>query len=261
MYLIIFISIASGTFCTYNERTIILNSYLSEKSEKNRDLTCPSCKQDCELLKTTLSTLPNLEEAMLGRQEKMQFNTTHYLLQTPIVEPFPKHLEVSILAMGCFWGVEKLFWKEKGVIATAVGYVGGLTPNPNYEEAYTGHTGHTEAVKIVFDPRVTSFRKILRLFWENHDPTQGMRQGEDLGTQYRSMILAMTPEQREEAIMSRSLFQKELYKLGMGTITTQITPAFEFYYAEDYHQQYLSKRPGGYCGIAGTGAYLPKSFE
>jgi peptide-methionine (S)-S-oxide reductase len=261
MILVILITLATGKTCKYDPRELIYLSYLSEKLESTRDNKCEKCKADCESQKGVLLRLPGPEEAMIGRQAALSFNPKHYLLQTPIVPPYPGRLEEAIIGMGCFWGVERVFWQLEGVISTAVGYAGGITPNPLYEEVYTGYTGHSEVVKILFDPRTISYRKLLKVFWEKHDPTQGMQQGEDEGTQYRSLILALTPEQKEIAIESRSLFQKELYKLGLGTITTLITPAYQFYYAEDYHQQYLAKRPGGYCGIRGTGAFLPKSFE
>ena len=261
LFLYLSLVFASSRTCTYNPRESIYLSYFSERLEKDGNLTCEKCQSDCESLRGTLSDLPSPEEAMTGRQSAIPTSSTHYLLQTPIFPPFPPNFEEAVLGMGCFWGVEKLFWKQAGVFSTACGYAGGITPNPNYEEAYTGFTGHTEVVKIVFDPRVISYRKILKIFWENHNPTQGMQQGEDLGTQYRSVIMALTSEQREIAVESRALFQRELYKLGFGTITTEITPRYPFYYAEEYHQQYLAKRPGGYCGIAGTGAYLPRSFE
>ena len=259
--LILLIALVSAKRCTFNPRNQIYLDYFSERLEKNSDLICEKCILDCESLRGVMTKLPSPEEAMTGRQTPIKINPKHYLLQTSMYPPYADHLEVAIIGMGCFWGVERLFWKEPGVISTAVGYAGGITPNPNYEEAYTGFTGHTEAVKIIYDPRVTSYRKLLKLFWENHDPTQGMQQGEDEGTQYRSMLFALNQEQRQIAIESRSLFQRELFKLGKGAITTEITPAYEFYYAEEYHQQYLAKRPGGYCGILGTGAYLPRSFE
>lgn len=260
LFLVSALAVSSRT-CEFDLRSRIYLSYFSERLEKNGDLVCEECLQDCDLLRGVINRLPSEEEAMVGRQTPIAFSPIHYLLGTPIVSPFPEGLEEANLAMGCFWGVERLFWEQPGVVSTACGYSGGITPNPNYEEAYTGYTGHTEVVKIVFDPRKTSYRKLLKVFWENHDPTQGMQQGEDLGTQYRSMIFALTPEQKEIAIESRALFQRELYKIGLGTITTAVTPAYPFYYAEEYHQQYLAKRPGGYCGIQGTGAYLPRSFE
>lgn len=248
-------------FSTYDQANIISDSYLSEKREKNSDLRCPKCTQDCKKLRNTLLKLPDDEEAMLGSQSPILPTNFHHYLQTPILPPFPSHLESMIIAMGCFWGVERLFYRQAGVFSTAVGYAAGLSPNPTYEEVYSGFTGHTEATLIVFDPRITSYSKLLKVFWENHDPTQGMQQGEDVGTQYRSILMPLNEEQKETAALSRNLFQKELFRAGFGQVTTRITPATNFYYAESYHQQYLAKRPAGYCGIAGTGVRLPRSFS
>jgi peptide-methionine (S)-S-oxide reductase len=261
LFLILSISTLLTQGCIYSSAQLIINSYLSEKREKNSDLRCLKCTQDCSSLKSTLQDLPQDEEAMLGRQESLIPENFHHFLQTPILPPFPSHLESMIIGMGCFWGVERLFYKQPGVFSTAVGYAAGITPNPNYEEVYTGFTGHTEVVLIVYDPRVTSYSKMLKVFWENHNPTQGMQQGEDLGTQYRSVLMPLNPVQQELAISSRTLFQKELFKGGFGQVTTRVIPATSFYYAETYHQQYLSKRPAGYCGISGTGIKLPKSFS
>jgi peptide-methionine (S)-S-oxide reductase len=181
----------------------------------------------------------------------------HEVLGTPIAPPFPDGLEQAIVGMGCFWGAERVFWQAPGVYTTAVGYAGGYTENPTYEEVCSGRTGHTEAVLVVFDPAQTSYDEILRLFWENHDPTQGMRQGNDVGTQYRSAIYATTDAQRAAAEASRAVFQSELERAGYGEITTEIAPTGQFYYAEPYHQQYLAKNPNGYCGLGGTGVSCP----
>jgi peptide-methionine (S)-S-oxide reductase len=195
--------------------------------------------------------------ALPGRDERMPVPAAHDVLGTPIAPPFPDGLEQAIVGMGCFWGAERVFWKAPGVYTTAVGYAGGYTRNPTYEEVCTGRTGHTEVVLVVFDPAATSYEEMLRLFWENHDPTQGMRQGNDVGTQYRSAIHCTSPAQREAAERSRALFQQRLTAAGYGQITTEIADAGEFYYAEAYHQQYLSKVPNGYCGLGGTGVSCP----
>jgi peptide-methionine (S)-S-oxide reductase len=201
------------------------------------------------------------EEALPGRDEPMRVPAKHDVLGTPIAPPFPDGLEQVVVGMGCFWGAERVFWQAPGVYTTAVGYAGGYTPNPTYEEACSGRTGHTEAVLVVFDPKVTSYDEILRLFWENHDPTQGNRQGNDVGTQYRSAIYATTDEQLAAAEASRETFQAELAKAGYGEITTEIAPAGPFYYAEPYHQQYLAKNPNGYCGLGGTGVSCPVGLQ
>jgi peptide-methionine (S)-S-oxide reductase len=196
-------------------------------------------------------------EALPGRDETMPVPARHEVLDAPIAPPFPDGLEQAVVGMGCFWGAERIFWQAPGVYTTAVGYAGGFTKNPTYEEVCSGRTGHTEAVLVVFDPQQTSYEEILRLFWENHDPTQGMRQGNDMGTQYRSAIYTDGPEQLAAAEASRDAFQGELSRAGYGEITTEIAPAGEFYYAEDYHQQYLQKNPMGYCGLGGTGVACP----
>ena len=196
-------------------------------------------------------------DALPGRQEEMPVAERHAVLGTPLKPPFPEGLEQAIVGMGCFWGAERVFWQAPDVYTTAVGYAGGFTPNPTYEEVCSGRTGHTEAVLVVFDPTVTSYSDILKLFWENHDPTQGMRQGNDIGTQYRSAIYYADDTQREAAERSRKAFQEVLSGGGYGDITTEIAPAGPFYYAEGYHQQYLSKNPGGYCGLGGTGMSCP----
>jgi peptide-methionine (S)-S-oxide reductase len=197
------------------------------------------------------------DEALPGRDETMPVPAHHDVLGTPIAPPFPAGLETAIVGMGCFWGAERVFWQAPGVYTTAVGYAGGFTKNPSYEEVCSGRTGHAEVVLVVFDPAKTSYDEILRLFWENHDPTQGMRQGNDVGTQYRSAILATTPAQREAAERSRAMFQQALAAEGYGQITTEIADAGEFFYAEPYHQQYLAKNPNGYCGLGGTGVSCP----
>jgi peptide-methionine (S)-S-oxide reductase len=181
----------------------------------------------------------------------------HFVNGHPLRPPFPDGLETALFALGCFWGAERDFWEADGVFTTAVGYAGGFTPNPTYEEVCSGRTGHTEAVFVVFDPRVISYEALLKRFWEHHDPTQGMRQGNDIGTQYRSGIYYFSDVQREAAERSRDAYQEVLRAAGYGDITTEILPAPTFYYAEDYHQQYLAKNPGGYCGIGGTGLSCP----
>jgi peptide-methionine (S)-S-oxide reductase len=187
----------------------------------------------------------------------MPVPAAHYVNGHPIVPPFPAGLEQAIFGMGCFWGAERKFWQAPGVYTTAVGYAGGSTPNPTYREVCSGMTGHAEVVLVVFDPKVTSYDTMLKLFWENHDPTQGMRQGNDVGTQYRSAIYTCSPEQKRAAEASRAAFQDRLNDAGFGRITTEIADAPPFYYAEEYHQQYLEKNPGGYCGLGGTGVTCP----
>ncbi|HEV8319827.1 MAG TPA: peptide-methionine (S)-S-oxide reductase MsrA [Vicinamibacterales bacterium] len=197
--------------------------------------------------------LPRPDQALPGRNEAMPVPDTHFVNGNRIVPPFPAGLEQAVFAMGCFWGAERKFWQAPGVYATAVGYAGGYTPNPTYKEVCSGMTGHAEVVLVVFDPRVTSYDAMLKLFWESHDPTQGMRQGNDVGTQYRSAIYVHSPEQRRAAEASRDAYQKGLAAAGFGRVTTEIADAPPFYYSEDYHQQYLAKNPGGYCGLGGTG--------
>jgi peptide-methionine (S)-S-oxide reductase len=197
------------------------------------------------------------DEALPGRDEPMDVPARHEVLGTPLQPPFPEGLETVVLGLGCFWGAERIFWRAPGVYTTAVGYAGGFTPNPTYEEVCSGRTGHTEAVLVVFDPKQTSYDEILRLFWEGHDPTQGNRQGNDVGTQYRSAIYTFTPEQRAAAEASRDMYQQQLASAGYGEISTEIADAGPFYYAEDYHQQYLHKVPNGYCGLGGTGVSCP----
>jgi peptide-methionine (S)-S-oxide reductase len=201
------------------------------------------------------------EDALPGRSEPMPVPERHEVLGTPLTPPFPEGLEQAVVGMGCFWGGERVFWRAPGVYTTAVGYAGGFTPNPTYQEVCSGRTGHTEAVLVVFDPKVTSYEEILKLFWENHDPTQGMRQGNDVGTQYRSAVYFMNDAQREAAEASRQMFQRELTQAGHGEISTEIAPSGPFYYAEDYHQQYLAKNPNGYCGLGGTGVACPVGLK
>jgi peptide-methionine (S)-S-oxide reductase len=203
--------------------------------------------------------MPTPATALEGRAVAMPVPDKHYVLGNPIAPPFPAGLERAVFGMGCFWGAEKKFWQAPGVYTTAVGYAGGLTPNPLYEEVCSGRTGHNEVVLVVFDPKVTSYAEMLRIFWESHDPTQGMRQGNDVGTQYRSAIYVHGPEQRAASEASRSAYSGRLRGAGYGPITTEILDAPEFYYAEDYHQQYLAKNPHGYCGLGGTGVSCPTS--
>jgi peptide-methionine (S)-S-oxide reductase len=203
------------------------------------------------------TTMPGPEEALPGRPEPMAGLGDHLVLGTPIVPPFPEGMETIVVGMGCFWGAERLFWQASGVYTTAVGYAGGLTENPTYDEVCSGRTGHTEVVLAVFDPSKTSYDDMLRIFWEGHDPTQGMRQGNDVGTQYRSAIYWGTPAQHEAALASRARFQQELARARYGEITTEIAEAKPFYYAEGYHQQYLARNPNGYCGLGGTGVSCP----
>jgi peptide-methionine (S)-S-oxide reductase len=203
------------------------------------------------------SALPSPSEALPGRADKMPVASKHVVLGTPTVPPFPDGTQTATFGMGCFWGAERKFWKQKGVVSTQVGYAGGVTPNPTYREVCSGLTAHTEVVRVVFDPKLVRYEDLLKLFWENHDPTQGMRQGGDVGTQYRSAIYAYGPEQKRAAEASRDAYQKVLTSAGYGKITTEIQDAPEFYYAEDYHQQYLEKNPDGYCGLGGTGVSCP----
>ena len=201
--------------------------------------------------------MPQPEQALPGRAEAMPIPPTHHVNGHPLAPPFPAGMEQAVFGMGCFWGAEKKFWEAPGVYSTAVGYAGGYTPNPNYREVCSGMTGHTEVVLVVFDPKVTSYDAMLRIFWEHHDPTQGMQQGNDVGTQYRSAIYTYSPEQKRAAETSRKVFQDRLTVAGFGRITSEIADAPPFYYAEDYHQQYLAKNPHGYCGLGGTGVTCP----
>ena len=201
--------------------------------------------------------LPERDEALTGRLEKMPVAEAHFVLGNPLGPPYPEGMELALFGMGCFWGAERKFWKSTGVFTTAVGYAAGYTPNPTYQEVCRGRTGHNEVVRVVFDPQATTYERMLKVFWENHDPTQGMRQGNDFGTQYRSGIYACSDVQSRLAESSRSDYQKLLDGAGYGPITTEIQQAREFYYAEDYHQQYLAKNPHGYCGMGGTGVSCP----
>ena len=203
------------------------------------------------------TTMPAAEDALAGRSESMPVPAQHAVLGSPLEGPFPEGAQMAVFGMGCFWGAERKFWEAPGVITTAVGYAAGATPNPTYQEVCSGRTGHNEVVLVVFDPSKTSYKELLRVFWENHDPTQGMRQGNDIGTQYRSGVYWFDDTQQAEAESSRQMFQAELASAGYGTITTEIIPAPPFFYAEDYHQQYLAKNPNGYCGIGGTGVSCP----
>ena len=206
------------------------------------------------------TTLPDREQALPDRSEPVSFNPTHFVNGHRIVEPVPEHLAKAVFGLGCFWGAERLFWQLPGVYSTAAGYAGGLTANPTYEDVCSGMTGHAEVVLVFFDPAEISYQQLLAAFWESHDPTQGMRQGNDRGTQYRSAIYFCNEEQKQQAQASQESFQQELNAKGYAAITTEIAALGEFYYAEDYHQQYLAKNPGGYCGLAGTGAcYRPET--
>lgn len=201
--------------------------------------------------------LPTRTEALPGRDTSMPVRGVHHVNGNRTVEPFPEGLEKAVFALGCFWGAERVFWRLDGVYTTAVGYAGGITPNPSYEEVCSGMTGHTEVVLVVFDPRRISYRSLLRAFWEAHNPTQGMRQGNDVGTQYRSAVYTYSDDQQAMAEASRTAYEAALSADGHASITTEIAPAGSFYYAEDYHQQYLSKNPAGYCGLGGTGVSCP----
>ena len=201
--------------------------------------------------------MPKPEQALPGRRERMPAPETHHVNGNRLVPPFPERLESAMFGMGCFWGAEREFWTEPGVYSTAAGYAAGFTPNPDYEEVCSCLTGHNEVVRVVFDPTRVGYERLLRIFWEGHDPTQGMRQGNDVGTQYRSGIYVVSAAQRALAEASREAYQRVLTKGGFGKITTEILDAPEFYYAEDYHQQYLAKNPGGYCGHGGTGLACP----
>jgi len=201
--------------------------------------------------------MPTRESALPGRAAKMPVPATHFVSKAPLAPPFPAGLEVAMFGLGCFWGAERKFWQMPGVFSTSAGYAAGFTPNPTYEEVCTGRTGHNEVVRVVFDPARVGYEALLKTFWESHDPTQGMRQGNDVGTQYRSGIYVYSPEQRRLAEASRDAYQRVLKAAGYGPITTEILDAPEFYYAEDYHQQYLAKNPMGYCGLGGTGVSCP----
>ena len=201
--------------------------------------------------------LPTPEQALPGRADPMPVPSNHFVNGNPLKPPFPEGTETAMFGMGCFWGAERKFWQLNGVYTTAVGYAAGITPNPTYKEVCSGQTGHNEVVYVVFDPNVISYSELLKVFWENHDPTQGMRQGNDVGTQYRSGIYVYSENQKQLAEASRDAYQQALDKAGYGKITTEILDAPEFYYAEDYHQQYLAKNPNGYCGLGGTNVSCP----
>ena len=201
--------------------------------------------------------MPAAGDYLAGRADEMDISGIHFVNGNPMKPPFPEGIEQAIFGMGCFWGVERLFWQLEGVYSTASGYAGGETPNADYREVCSGGTGHTEVVLVAYDPSVISYNELLTVFWENHDPTQGMRQGNDVGTQYRSAVYTLNDEQAAQAEASRATFQEQLDAAGHGAITTEIAPHDAFYYAEEYHQQYLAKNPGGYCGLKGTGVSCP----
>jgi peptide-methionine (S)-S-oxide reductase len=203
------------------------------------------------------TALPTAAEALPGRADQMPVPRQHFVNGNPLKPPFPEGLVMAMFGLGCFWGAERKFWQQSGVYSTSVGYAAGLTPNPTYHEVCTGMTGHNEVVLVVFDPSVISYDQLLKVFWESHNPTQGMRQGNDTGTQYRSGIYTYSPEQQQQAMASRQTYQAALQQAGHGDITTEILEAPTFYYAEDYHQQYLAKNPGGYCGLGGTKVCYP----
>jgi peptide-methionine (S)-S-oxide reductase len=209
------------------------------------------------LLNRKKSEMVTAATALAGRANALPTADRHFVLDRPLKSPVPAGMAEAMFGMGCFWGVERIFWKLPGVWLTMVGYAGGFTPNATYQEVCTGQTGHNEVVRVIYDPDVVSYDDLLRAFWEGHDPTQGMRQGNDTGTQYRSGIYTYTPEQKAAADASRAMYQARLTNAGLGVITTEILPAPTFYFAEDYHQQYLAKNPGGYCGIGGTGVSCP----
>jgi peptide-methionine (S)-S-oxide reductase len=206
-------------------------------------------------------TLPTAEEALPGRSTTMPIPEQHYVNGHPLSPPFPAGMEQALFGLGCFWGAERRFWQQEGVYVTAAGYAGGLTPNPTYQEVCSGMTGHNEVVLVVYDPQKISYESLLKVFWESHNPTQGMQQGNDVGTQYRSGIYAYSQAQKELALTSKNLYQTALTQAGLGEITTEVLDAPIFYYAEDYHQQYLAKNPGGYCGLGGTRVTCPSLVE
>ena len=207
------------------------------------------------------TTLPSRSEVLPGRDEAMPISNRHFVNGNALQGPFDDNLRQTIFALGCFWGAERRFWQTAGVYSTAAGYAGGITPNPTYQEVCTGNTGHTEVVLVVYDPDAVSYEELLRVFWESHDPTQGMRQGNDIGTQYRSAIYTLDDQQQALARCSLSAYQSQLDAAGFGMITTEIAPLEAFYYAEDYHQQYLAKNPDGYCGLGGTGVSCPAGLD
>ncbi|MEC4806472.1 MAG: peptide-methionine (S)-S-oxide reductase MsrA [Jaaginema sp. PMC 1079.18] len=203
------------------------------------------------------ASMPKSEDALPGRDQEMPVPAQHYVNQNPLKPPFPDNLEMALFGLGCFWGAERKFWQQDGVYSTSVGYAAGYTPNPTYHEVCSGMTGHNEVVRVVYDPSVMSYEQLLKVFWESHNPTQGMRQGNDSGTQYRSGIYTYSDAQKQLAEASKAAYQEALNKAGVGEITTEILDAPEFYYAEDYHQQYLAKNPGGYCGLGGINVKFP----
>ena len=202
-------------------------------------------------------SMPTRQEALPGREEALPVPEAHYVNGNPLTGPFAENLRQAVFGLGCFWGAERRFWETEGVFSTAAGYAGGITPNPSYQEVCSGMTGHTEVVLVVFDPAIVSYDELLRVFWESHNPTQGMRQGTDIGTQYRSAIYTVDDSQQNAARRSLAAYSGELGNAGFGEVTTEILPLDTFYYAEDYHQQYLAKNPGGYCGLGGTGVSCP----
>src|SRR6266568_7171747 len=224
---------------------------------RHRSAQGPSPRRPTMWLSSKKPAMPSKSDALPGRAQRLAVPSAHFVSGARLEPPFPDGTELALFGMGCFWGAERKFWQTAGVYSTAVGYAAGLTPNPTYEEVCSGLTGHNEVVLVVFDPKRIGYDGILKIFWESHDPTQGMRQGNDVGTQYRSGIYLYTPEQRKQAEASRDAYQRLLSKAGYGPITTEILDAPEFYYAEDYHQQYLAKNPGGYCRLGGTGAVCP----
>lgn len=205
--------------------------------------------------------MPSRSEALPGRDTAMTVPESHFVNGNPLQGPFPENMECAVFGLGCFWGAERRFWQTEGVYVTAAGYAGGVTPYPTYEEVCSGNTGHTEVVLVVYDPAFVSYQQLLKVFWESHDPTQGMRQGNDIGTQYRSAVYTVDDGQQSAARQSQELYQSELAAAGHGSITTEILPLDTFYFAEDYHQQYLAKNPGGYCGIGGTGVSCPVGLD
>ena len=210
---------------------------------------------------TDKNSMPSLDEALPGRDERMPVPATHFVNGNALEAPWPPQMQRAVFGLGCFWGAERRFWETEGVYSTAVGYAGGITPNPTYEEVCSGLTGHTEVVLVIFDPQVVSYDSLLQVFWESHDPTQGMRQGNDVGTQYRSAIYTLSDAQAAAARRSLDTYQAELSRAGYASISTEVQPLSTFFYAEDYHQQYLAKNPSGYCGIGGTGVSCPIGLD
>ena len=207
------------------------------------------------------TSMPSADAALPGRSETMSVPDKHFVNGNSLTPPFPEGMKMAMFGLGCFWGAERKFWQQDGVYSTSVGYAAGYTPNPTYQEVCSGRTGHNEVVRVVYDPNVISYEQLLKVFWESHDPTQGMRQGNDVGTQYRSGIYVYSDEQHKAAEASRQMYQEALKKAGYGEITTEILDAPEFYYAEEYHQQYLAKNPGGYCGLGGTSVACPVGIQ